>query len=364
MGGRSFSLVLSAISQANDPFVWNGHEVTSPHLAVRFAEGGGLSSVRMIDSGRELAAGNTIPLNTFLFGEDVPAAWDNWDIDADLQLKLKPELSLVDQCVAARGPLQFRLRQTYTFGRGSRLIQDVVVHARHTRIDFETLIEWRESHRFLSVVFPLAVHAPSARHEIQFGHIERPTHVNTSEDRARFEVCQHKWTDLSENRFGVALLNDGKYGVSVRRGTIKLSLHKGGCHPDARGDAGDHMVTYSLFPHNGAFAAESVVRPAYELNITPTMLDGAVSSSSLLTVDAPNIVLETVKPAADGRGYIVRLYECERQATRTTVRFARSPVDVWTTNLLEEQSQSVPIREGAVELDFRPFEIKTIRVIA
>ena len=357
------TLPLGEAQSADSPFRWDGETLTSPQLIARFDRAGGLASVRILGAERELVANGGHPLNTFLFGEDVPAAWDNWDVDADLDLKLKPALQLVERTVSADGPLQFRLRQTFTFGAGSRLVQDVVFHAGHIRIDFETRIEWREAHRFLAVVFPLAVRAPSARHEIQFGHIERPTHRNTSEDRARFEVCQHKWTDVSENRFGVALLNDGKYGVSVEGGTIRLSLHKGGCHPDPRGDAGDHPVTYSLLPHEGAFAAESVVRPAYELNVAPTVVKGAANTGSLLTVDAPNIVVEAVKPAADGRGYVVRLYECERQATRATLRFARPPAEVALTNMLEEEPQPVPVREGVVELVFRPFEIKTVSVI-
>jgi alpha-mannosidase len=99
--------------------------------------------------------------------------------------------------------------------------------------------------------------------------VERPTHTNTTYDQSMFEVCAHKWTDLSENRFGVALLNDCKYGVSIEGSDIRLSLHKGGTHPDPRGDEGVHEVTYSLLPHQGGFSVETVIRPAYELNVQP-----------------------------------------------------------------------------------------------
>jgi alpha-mannosidase len=359
LSAKSFTLSSQrSAPAAPSPFAWDGEMLRAPCTEARFAAGGGLASVRL-GGGREIANPGALPLNTFLFGEDVPAAWDNWDIDADLALKLAPSLALESREVVADGPLQFRLRQTYRFGSASRLVQDVVFHARHARIDFETLIEWREAHSFLAVVFPVAVRAPSARHEIQFGHIERPTHRNSSEDRARFEVCQHKWTDLSENRFGVALLNDGKYGVSVEGGTMRLSLHKGGTHPDPRGDAGDHVCTYSLLPHDGAFAAESVVRPAYELNLAPTLVNGAADSGPLLSVDAPNIVAETVKPAGDGRGWIVRLYESERSATRARIRVTGTAIE---TNLLEEDGRELATKGGDVELVFRPFEIKTLRI--
>lgn len=364
LGARSVALQACGVAAASDPFQWDGRVLTSPHLTLRLSDQGALESVWLNAAQRELAGPGELPLNTFLFGEDVPAAWDNWDVDADLALKLKPVLQLTERVVASRGPLQFRLRQTYTFGQGSRLVQDVVVHAGQARIDFETIIYWRAPHHFLATVFPLAVRAPSARHEIQFGHLERPTHRNTSEDRARFEVCQLKWTDLSENRFGVALLNDGKYGVSVQGGTLRLSLHKGGCHPDPRGDQGDHVCTYSLVAHEGGFRAESVVRPAYELNAPVTAVPGRLveTGASLFTVDAPNVVVETVKPAADGRGYVIRLYECERQATRVHLRFARPPAEVALSTMLEEEPQPVSVQEGGVALAFRPFEIKTVRV--
>lgn len=362
LGSRSFSVVQAKGAVEPIPFAWHGDVLHTPHLRVRFADGGGLDSVVDIASGRELRAPDGLALNTFLFGEDVPAAWDNWDIDADLALKLKPTLCLQQREVVAQGPLQCRVRQTFVFGQGSNLVQDVVLHAHSPRMDFETVMYWREKHAFLAVVFPLNLRVTAARHETQFGHVERPTHRNTAVDRARFEVCQHKWTDLSENRWGVALLNDGKYGVSVEGATLRLSLHKGGCHPDPRGDAGDHVCIYSLLPHAGGFTAENVVRPAYELNVAPTVVKGRADGAPLLTVDAPNIVVETVKPAADGSGYVVRLYECERQATRATLRFARPPAAVALTNLLEEEPQSVAVRDGAVELAFRPFEIKTLRV--
>jgi alpha-mannosidase len=365
LGSRRLVLQPIAHAAVADPFEWDGRVLKAPHLTLRLSDQGALESVLLHAGQRELAAAGELPLNTFLFGEDVPAAWDNWDVDADLALKLKPVLQLTERAVVSRGPLQFRLRQTYTFGQGSRLVQDVVVHAGQARIDFDTVMYWCDPHHFLATVFPLSVRAPSARHEIQFGHLERPTHRNTSEDRARFEVCQHKWTDLSENRFGVALLNDGKYGVSVLGGHVRLSLHKGGCHPDPRGDQGDHVCTYSLVAHEGGFCVESVVRPAYELNVPVTAVPGRMvdAGESLFTMDAPNVVVETVKPAADGRGYVIRLYECERQSTRVSLRFARPPAEVILTNMLEEEPQPVPVQEGAVALAFRPFEIKTVRVI-
>lgn len=362
LGGRTFAVRPDPGAAVPGPFDAAGDTITTPHLRVTLDQHGGLRSVVERTSGRELRAAAGLPLNSFVFGEDVPAAWDNWDIDADLSLKLKPSLRLQERTVVARGPLQYRVRQVFTFGAGSSLVQDMVLHAHHSQITFETVMDWREKHAYLGVVFPLDLCVTSARHEIQFGHLERPTHRNTSEDRARFEVCKHRWTDLAENRFGVAVLNDGKYGVSVEGATLRLSLHRGGCHPDPRGDEGRHSVTYALLPHQGGFAAERVVRPAYELNLAPTRVAGRVALPPLITVDVPNVVVESIKPAEDGRGVMVRLYECERSGTRARIRIADEYSWAEETNLLEESLRSLPVQDGVVELFFRAFEIKTLRL--
>ena len=156
---------------------------------------------------------------------------------------------------------------TYSLTITSTITQDMVFHSTSPRIDFETRVDWHEKRKLLKAAFDLEVLADSARHEIQYGHVERPTHRNLPQDRARFEVCAHKWTDLSENGFGVALLNDCKYGVAVHGSWVGLSLIKSGVHPDDRGDEGVHLFTYSLLPHAGGFTVPSVVRPAYELNV-------------------------------------------------------------------------------------------------
>ena len=137
-------------------------------------------------------------------GEDVPAAWDNWDIDRDQRLKLAPQTDLVERAVISEGPLQLRIRQKYQIGNASLLTQDIVFHAAAARVDFDTVVDWKEKYQFLKVGFTLDVHADSARHEIQFGHVTRGAHDNTTRDRAQFDVCAHKWTDISENGYGVA----------------------------------------------------------------------------------------------------------------------------------------------------------------
>ena len=362
LGARVVALA-EGESNATSPFAVRERSVLTPHARVRFDKAGRIISFVDKASGRELVASGGA-LNTFLLGEDVPEAWDNWDIDADQRLKMEPQLRLLWRKVVANGPLQLRIRSCYAIGRRSSLTQDIVFHSITPRVDFQTVVDWDERHRLLKAVFPLAVLAESARHEIQFGHVERPTHQNLPGDRARFEVCVHKWTDISENGFGVALLNDCKYGVSVFGGEIGLSLLKSGTHPDPRGDRGRHLFTYALLPHDGGFSVESVVRPAYELNVPPVIAPAGPGGSDvegIVEVEAPNVIVEAIKWAEKGKALIVRIYEAGKVTTRTRVRF-RAPVRaVALANLLEEPERNLPLRRGSVRLSLRPFEVATLR---
>ncbi|MFD0671095.1 alpha-mannosidase [Cohnella sp. GCM10027633] len=349
---------------AKSPFLAQGDRVETPYAVVKFDESGYIRSFVDKASGRELVRGDR-PLNALLMGEDLPGSWDNWDIDRDVFGKLDVQTDLVGREVATNGPLQLRVRSEYRIGHRSTLKQDIVFHADRAQVDFETVVDWKEKHQLLKVSFDLAVSVMNARHEVQFGHVERPTHTNTPYDQAMFEVCAHKWTDLSENRFGVALLNDCKYGVSVQGSDIQLTLHKGGTHPDPRGDAGIHEMTYSLLPHGGGFGAETVIRPAYELNSPVVAVAGRAAPSfrSFAQVNAPNVIIEAIKPAEDDQAYVIRLYEAERSAVKgAKLRFGVAPSRVALTNMLEEELRELPVVGGEAALDIGAFEIVTVKV--
>lgn len=350
-------------SDAPSPFRVAGNRVSTPHATVRFDKAGRIVSLVDKASGREIARKGGAA-HSLLIGEDVPANWDNWDVDRSQILKRETEERLVARVVVADGPLQLRIRHRYELGHASELIQDVVFHASSPRIDFETAVEWRESHMMLHAAFDLDILANSARHEIQFGHTERPTHANQPDDWARFEVCAHKWSDLSDNAFGVAVLNDCKYGVGVVDDRLTLSLLRSGTGPDDRGDNGRHTFTYALLPHNGPWSVESVVRPAYELNVAPLSAPApakAFDRAPLIEVDAPQVIVEAVKWAEAGDAVVVRLYEAGKTATKATVRANFAARRAAETNMLEEEPRPLGLRGGAVRVDFRPFEIKTVR---
>ena len=338
--------------------------VVTPFFRCRFDRDGRIVSLVDRESGRQLIRKGGA-FNVFWLGEDVPFGWDNWDIDFDQEVKMGPVGGLVRRDLVADGPLQLRFRSEYRIGDRSRLIQDMVFHATIPRIDFETVVDWEETHTLLKVGFATDILATHARHEIQYGHVERPTHRNRPAERAQFEVCSHKWTDLSENRLGVALLNDCKYGVSVLGGEMRLTLIKSGTHPDPRSDRGRHRFNYALLPHAGTFCTENVIRPAYEFNVAPVtcpIAGGVREIDSLLTVSAPHIIVEAVKWAEEGDGFVIRLYEAERSGTSAVIRFNIQIESVEETNMLEEQPEELRVKNGQVLLYFRPFEIKTLKI--
>ncbi len=343
------------------PFQIDGDNIETPHARVTFDSEGRMTSFFDKCAGRELVTQGG-RFNNLLMGEDVPAGWDNWDIDRDQRHKMQPAGKLLRREIVSDGPLQLRVEFEYELGRSSKLRQHVVFHASTPRVDFETKVEWNEKYQFLKVGFGLNVLADTARHEIQFGHVTRNAHDNTSQDRAQFDVCAHKWTDISETGYGVAFLNDCKYGCTVKEGEYRLSLIKSGRHPDPRGDEGTHDFTYSIFPHDGGFSVPSVVRPAYELNVNPLeMLTSQQVSFALVQIDSPNIIVEAVKWAEDGDGFILRLYEASKTGTHARIQLGVPISSAGETNMLEESPRAIPVQGGSVELYFRPFEIKTLR---
>lgn len=344
------------------PFQYNSNKLVTPYAKIEFNDKGFMKSFIDRRNNRQLVSEKGYAFNTFLFAEDVPSQWDNWDVDADFEMKFHDNAILLKEEVIANGAAQLRIRRHYQLSAVSFLKQDTIFHAHTPRIDFETQINWHDKRRFLKTAFDTTILSRQARHEIQFGYVQKPTTRNTETEQAMFEVVNHKYTDLSETQYGCAILNDCKYGISVEGGNMRLSLHKGGIRPDPRGDEGLHTVTYSFLPHAEGFNAESVIRPAYTLNYPPIIVDGAYSMPQLLSVDTSNIIVETVKPCEENeKAIIVRLYEAEGTYANATVSLTFPAIKAEETNMLEEIKQSLAFENG-IALSFKPFEIKTIKI--
>ncbi|MBQ8551332.1 MAG: alpha-mannosidase [Clostridia bacterium] len=335
-------------------------------VTVTLDDNGYISSLKYNQTGREIRREGGAPLNKFYLTEDIPNNYDNWDIDYDVFLKKPSRVEFLGSKLVACGAYELRIRSEYAIGDNSHLTQDMIFNSKSPRIDFHTLIDWKEKHALLKVGFDVDISSPTVKNEIQFGHMDRPTTRNNSIEAAKFEVCNHKWTDISESRFGVALLNDCKYGISVEGSDMRLSLHRGGCRPDTTGDEGVHELTYSLLPHEGAFGAENVVRPAYMLNYAPIVVPGKLTSelTPLIKISESNIICEAVKPAEDiPNAYIARLYECERCRTSCELTLAPDVKEAYIVNMLEEVKERLDIVDGKVTIDFKPFKIVSLMLV-
>ena len=220
----------------------------------------------------------------------------------------------------------------------------------------------------LKTAFPVRINAGRATYDIQFGAVERPTHRNTSWDLAKFEVCGHKWADLSEGDYGVSLLSDCKYGYDVHDNVLRLTLLKGAVSPDPEADRGRHTFTYALLPHNGDWRMETVDE-AYALNypLLTRFVPAGTRGGGLLptryafaSVDDTRVIIETIKKAEDGEdGIIVRLYEAMNTRGTATLTLGFELDAAFAVNLIEDDPQPIPFARNRVTFEYRPFEIKT-----
>ena len=329
------------------------------HLRLTLNANGEIASLVDKQSGRELAAG---AMNSFRMYKDVPRWFDAWDIDSTYTATPVALTGKAEVTVVAAGPLVAIVRVTRTLHQ-SRLEQEIRLAAGSRRVEFRTRIDWNEKHKLLKVNFPTTIHANEAVHDIQFGHLRRPNHASRPFDADRFEVCNHKWTALTEENCGAAVLNDCKYGVNVDGGSINLTLLRAPQAPDMHADQGMQEFTYAFHAWTGTFFESGLVREAYELNVAAFTAAGAAGTRSLFRVDAPNVIVETVKPAEDESGdIIVRLYEAKHTATTCTLAIGFPVKAAAVTNMLETEGSHAAVKRGAVRLDFRPFEIKTLRL--
>ena len=342
-------------------FTADGRSLETPIWKVQFNEKGYIESLIDKRNGRQLR-GEGYALNTFLMAEDVSLGWDNWDLDADCEGKFHDSAELLSEKVVSDGEVEYRIRRVYRLSAKSTLEQDMIFYADSPEIVFDTRMNWQDEHRFLKTAFDTTIRADNASHEIQFGYIHRPTNRNTEIEKAKFEVSNHKYTDLSETRYGACVLNDCKYGISVKDSQMRLSLHKGGCMPDYRGDKGVHECVYVFRPHLGGFSANEVIQPAYLLNEKPLLVKGSLPLESFVEVKSDHVIIETVKPLEEnGKGFVLRMYEAEGASDTVQLKCNIPVKSIAETNMLEEVEQKYG-EAGELSLTFRPFEIKTLRI--
>jgi alpha-mannosidase len=300
---------------------------------------------------------------------DKPREWDAWDIDESYEQEGQEISGVQGIEVLESGPLRAAVR-VYHSWRDSRIVQTYRLWAGSRRLDIETHVEWHERQILLRALFPLAVRSHEATFETMYGVVRRPTHRNTSWEAARFEVAAHRFADLSETGYGVALLNDSKYGHSAHGNVLGISLLRSPIHPDPLADEGEHRFTYSLFPHEGDWTGAGVTQEAFALNsplctAVARGLGTLSPESGLVAVEGVPLALGSLKKAEDGRGFILRLYEPHGARGESVLRFAKEIKKAEKVNLLEEADKSNPLptaKGDTLRVEVRPFGVLTIRL--
>ncbi len=338
----------------------NDNVMENEFLRVEFNSYGEITSLFDKEEQRELVK-DSLSINRLEMYEDQPTIFDGWELERAYKKNPVDIYSDIEIHSLSAGPLEARIRVKRRINK-SVFSQDIVLRAGERRVDFETEVEWWEDHKLLKVAFPVDIFTSSARYEIQFGHVCRDTHENTDFEKARFEVCGHRWMDISEHNYGFTILNDCKYGWDTLDGIPRLTLLRSPMVPDKSADRGHHSFTYSVFPHRKAFD-HKVVRQGYELNVPVYATKGVIGNKdefSLFSISAPNVVIETVKCSEKGSGLVVRMYEALRQRTCCKLWTGFNLKKAASCNMLEEEQEVLEISDGAIDLTFKPFEVKTV----
>ncbi|KAL2829726.1 glycosyl hydrolases family 38 N-terminal domain-containing protein [Aspergillus cavernicola] len=372
-------------------------------------QNGVITSLYDIAADREVIAKDGKAGQLVIF-DDKPLYWQAWDVEV-FHLESRKELRSGTTSIAENDPYRISVVTTTKISENSWVKTTISLAAasedadQPSYVEFESEVEWQETMKFLKVEFPVDITNTEASYETQYGIIRRPTHYNTSWDMAKFEVCTHKWSDLSESAYGVSILNDSKYGFATVGNLMRLSLLRAPKAPDAHADMGRHVIRYAILPHEGQLDARTV-RAGYNFN-QPLVLD-SLSLSLPLSVKnekeselkrindpftnitlsgSPALILDTIKRAEDdpdiisdpdislpgkrraghGQSIILRIYESLGGKSRGVIRTSWPVKRAWKCNVLEDDGEEVEVHEGGdgeveVGIELRAFEVATFRL--
>ncbi|KAG8767986.1 Glycoside hydrolase, 38 vacuolar alpha mannosidase [Ceratobasidium sp. 428] len=352
---------------------------------------GRIVSLVDLELDRELiASGKTGGLVIF---SDQPNYWDAWDVEIH-HLEKFTELAFTDVSIVENGPVRASVEATVKYDQTTikaTISLDAVASSPSAKsrsyIRFDARVDWHQRHEILKFEIPLDIRSLEATYECQFGHLSRPTHRNTTWDAAKFEVCGHKYADLSEYGYGVAILSESKYGFAVTGNVMRISLLRAATSPDAEQDQGAHAFSWAVMPHVGHFLESDVPQVAYAFNSplhlrwvpegdkgSSASVSGLVHRSLFGVTGAPNVILETVKRGDDDFGdkpeqtIVLRLYEAFGGHARARLNVSKKikVSKAVVTNVLEDTLYELKEESGedgvAYPLGMRGFEVMTVKL--
>ncbi len=365
LSSKNFRLIDAPSAQAESPFAVNSSCLENAFFRLDFDDNHRLTSILDKTRNRQALPAGAIGNGWQMF-EDKPGKYNAWDVLPNYQDHpiVMPDWQSVE--IVEDGPVSIALKFMRIFSQ-STAEQVIRLYAEIPRIDFETWVDWQETEKLLKVAFPVTVKSRLYTTDTSAGGFERDNHRNTTWQQARFEVCMHKWVDLSEGLFGVALLNDCKYGCDVQGNVMRLSLLRAPIRPDRVSDKGEHRFTYSLFTHSGDWRTGGVVEAASALNWPLTALRGRKSSilegNAGIIIDNPAIKCQAIKCDEDGNGdVILRVVELYGSHGSTILRIHFPFQEAWLCDLLERPLRKLDVSSNTLDLSLHPYQIHTVRL--
>lgn len=335
-------------------------------IRVTLHENGQISSIYDKQNERELLKENK-HANVLVTYEDRPHNYDAWDVNNYYVEKSWEITDVSSMELVENGPVRAAIcvKRRYL---DSAIEQYISLLYNSPEIVIRNEIDWKENHIFLKSIIPVDIHTDEATFEIQYGNVKRKTHYNTMWDYAKFEVCMHKWIDVSEDDYGVSILNDCKYGCHVHDGEIGISMLKSATYPDPEADKGNHSFLFSIYPHKGDWRKGKTIQKAYSMNNPLAALlkekegGGLPTEYSLVKVDADNVVIEVVKQSQKGNELILRFYETYNRRTSGNMLFGMDIQGIMECSMLEEDEAKVSCHGRTAAFVIQPYEIKTWKV--
>jgi alpha-mannosidase len=347
-----FTATIRTIDAPAEPVCGGDRLLENRYLRVEIDAQGQISRIWDKEHRREVLSA---PGNALIAYVDNPKFYDAWEIDEDYERHSVAAVSLAEPRLMEAGPFRAAIRTLHGI-RNSRIEQDIRLWSNSRRIDIHTRLTWGDRRLLLKTIFPLNVRSDFATFETAFGVVQRPTVGNTSFDAAKFEVPGHRFAHLGEPGYGVALMNDGRYGYRVRPGALELSLLRSPVWPDFIADEGQQELTYSLYPHGGSWHDAGLLEEAIELNRPLGAKAVGAAADDIRVIDAPGTAaaLGALKPSEDGEDLILRLYEPFGARGPIAIR----PADGWRTS---ETVNALEDPEGTT--GFTPFQVMSWRLI-
>ncbi|KAI0125943.1 glycosyl hydrolase family 38 domain-containing protein [Xylariales sp. AK1849] len=346
-------------------------------------EAGCVTSLIDLKTGREVIAKGA-KANQLVIFDDKPLYWQAWDVEV-YHLDTRKELTSSETKIHEDKEHRVSVITETKISEESSISTILTLHAafegHQSYVECTGLVDWHETMKFLKVEFPVSVVNTEAAYETQYGLVRRPTHYNTTWDMAKFEVCCHKFADLSEHGYGVSILNDSKYGFATCGSLMRLSLLRAPKAPDAHADMGKHKIRWAILPHEGSLGS-TTVRTAYNFN-NPIKVQGGpsqevrtmLSSQPVKLTGDPSLILDCVKRSEDdeavstdqlpkrkGKSVILRVYDSLGGHSRATVDTIWDVKKVYKTNILEDDGEEIALKDGSFKISLRPFEVATYRL--